>query len=226
MKFIIAPVVVCLCYQALAEWHFGEMASCHATMAKAIGLAKERDDTHAFAEALFFAAILAQCERNPVEVERLASDLMELSARHNFAFWLAGGDILRGWARSASGDTAQGISWIERGIRGYRATGSTLGVPFGLALKAEALHLADRTPEALDAIREADILVESFGERSSCAELYRLRGVFLTKLGVDEAEIKEAFCEAISTAKQQKSISLATRAEATYAEYRSNRTVK
>jgi hypothetical protein len=99
-------------------------------------------------------------------------------------------------------------------------------VPFGLALKAEALHLADRTPEALDAIREADILVESFGERSSCAELYRLRGVFLTKLGADEAEIKEAFCEAISTAKQQKSISLATRAEATYAEYRSNGTVK
>jgi hypothetical protein len=220
---VVAPVVVCLCYQALAEWHFGEMASCHANMAKAIGLAKERDDTHALAEALFFAAILAQYERNPAEVERLASDLMELSARHNFAFWLAGGDILRGWAQSASGATTQGVSWIERGIQAYRATGSTLGVPFGLVLKAEALHLADRTPEALTALAEAQTLVESFEERSSCAELYWLRGVFLTRLGADQAEIEEAFCKAISTAKQQKSISLTTRAEATYAEYRRQR---
>jgi hypothetical protein len=43
----------------LAEWHFGEITSCRATMAKAIALAKERADTHASAEALFFAAILA-----------------------------------------------------------------------------------------------------------------------------------------------------------------------
>ena len=63
------------------------------------------------------AACLAYYERNPAEVERLASDVIELSTRHNFAFWLAGGSILRGWARSASGDTAEGISWIEEGIR-------------------------------------------------------------------------------------------------------------
>ena len=34
--------------------------------------------------------ILAHFERNPAEVERLASDLIELSTRHNFAHWLAG----------------------------------------------------------------------------------------------------------------------------------------
>ena len=71
---------------------------------------------HALAVALCFAGILGHFERNPAEVERLASDLIELSTRHNFAFWLAGGEILRGWARSASGDTAEGLSWIEDGI--------------------------------------------------------------------------------------------------------------
>ena len=50
--------------------------------------------------------------------------LIELSTRHHFAHWLAGGAILRGWARSASGNTAEGISWIEDGIRDYRATGA------------------------------------------------------------------------------------------------------
>jgi predicted ATPase len=217
---VIAPVIVCLCDQALAEWHFGEITSCRATMAKAIALAKERADTHACAEALFFAAILAQYECNPAEVERLATDLMELSARHNFAFWLAGGGILRGWARSVSGDTAQGILWIERGLRAYRATGSTLGVPFGLALKGEALHLADRTSEALEAINEADALVARSGERKWCAELHRLRAVFLAALGADETQIEASFCSAIRMAREQKAISLLKRAEGTYAEYR------
>ena len=114
-----APAVICLCYEALSEWHFGEIASCHATMAEAISLAKELNDLHALAVALCFAACLAHFEGNPAEVERLASDLIELSTRQNFAFWLAGGAILRGWARSASGDTAEGISWIEDGIEDY-----------------------------------------------------------------------------------------------------------
>jgi hypothetical protein len=63
-------------------------------------------------------------------------------------------------------------------------------------------------------------VVERFEERGSCAELCRLRGVFLAAMGADETQIEASFCEAISTAKQQKSTSLATRAEATYAEYR------
>jgi glycogen debranching enzyme len=93
-------------------------------------------------------------------------------------------------------------------------------VPFGLALKAEALHLADRTRDAVDAIAEADALAQRFEQRFWCGELHRLRGVFLTKLHGDQAEIEEEFRAAIRIAKQQNSSSLATRAEATYVEYR------
>ena len=95
-------------------------------MAEAISLAKELNDMHGLAVALAYAALLAHFERNPAEVERLASDLIELSTRHNFALWLAGGEVLRGWARSASGNTAEGLSWIEDGIEDCRATGSML----------------------------------------------------------------------------------------------------
>jgi len=58
-----------------------------------------------------------------------------------------------------------------------------------LALKAEALHLAGRTSEALEAIREAEALVERFEERWSSAELHRLRAVFLAAIGADEPQI-------------------------------------
>jgi predicted ATPase len=217
---VTAPAVTCLSFEALSQWHFGEIASCHATMAEAISLAKELNDMQALTITLWHAGILAHFERNSAGVERLASDLIELSTRQSFAFWLAGGEVLRGCARSASGDTAEGIAWIEDGIRDSRATGSVLAHPYYLGLKAEALHLADRTPEALEAIKEAEALAERSEERWWCAELHRLRGVFLTAIGGDETQIEASFREAIRTAKQQKSVSLAKRAEATHAEYR------
>jgi predicted ATPase len=217
---VMAPAVACLIYEALCEWHLGEIASCHVTMAEAASLAKELNDMHALAAALWFAAILGACEHNPAKTERLASDVIELSTRQDFGNWLPGGEVLRGWARSASGSTAEGLSWIEKGIEEWRATGSTLLVPYWLALKAEALHLANRTSEALEAIREAEALAERFEERWWSAELHRLRGLFLVAMGADETQIEASFHEAIRTAKEQKSISLATRAEAAYAEYR------
>jgi tetratricopeptide (TPR) repeat protein len=219
------PVVGCLCYQAFSEWHLGDLASCQAKVDEAISLAKELKDMHALALALTYAANLAHNERNPAEVERLASEMIELSTRHNFVFFLAVGAILRGWARSASGDTAEGIPWIEQGIRDFRATGSVLGLPYHLAQKAEALHLADRTPEALEVINEAEALAERFEQRVFCAKLHRLSGVFLTAMGANETQIEASFCEAIRIAREQKSIALGKRAEATYAEYRHQKAI-
>jgi hypothetical protein len=83
-----APAVNCLCFKALTEWHVGETDSCKATMAEAIPLAKELNDMPALAVALLFAGELAHFQGNPAEVERLASDLIELSTRQNFAIWL------------------------------------------------------------------------------------------------------------------------------------------
>jgi predicted ATPase len=151
-------------------------------------------------------------------VERVASDLIELG--QNFASWLAGGEVLRGWARSVSGDTVEGLSWIEGGLDDWVATGSMLMVPYLLALKAEALYLADRTSEALKAIWEAEALAEEREERWWYAELHRLRAVFLATLGAEQNQIQASFHEAIRIAKEQKSVSLEKRAEASYAEYR------
>jgi hypothetical protein len=211
------PVVGCLIYGAVSEWNLGEIASCRTTLEDAISLAKELNDLNALALALHY---LASYSRDPAEVDRLASDLIELSTRHHFVYWLALGAIWRGWARSASGHTAEGISWIERGIRDFRATGAVLGLPSFLARKAEALHLADRTPEALEAINEAEALAERLEQRDYCAELHWLRGVFLTAMGADETEIEASFCAAIRIAREHKSVSREKRAQATYAEYR------
>jgi hypothetical protein len=58
-----------------------------------------------------------------------------------------------------------------------------------LALKAEALHLADRTLEALETIKEA--LVEASEARWWSAELYRL-----PFLKISGGNCTERFCDA------------------------------
>jgi hypothetical protein len=152
-------------------------------------------------------------------VDRFATEVIELSTRHNFVWWLAQAESYRGWALSVSGNPAEGIPWIEQGIRDIRATGTVFGLPAHLARKAEALHLADRTCEALAAINEAEAMAEKIEQRFWCAELHRLRAAFLAALGAHETEIEASFCEAVKIAKEQKSVSLEKRAEATYAEY-------
>ena len=95
-----------------------------------------------------------------------------------------------------------------------------LNLTYSLALKAEALHLTDRTSEALKAITEAEALIARTEERWWSAELHRLRAVFLTAMDAEETQIEASFQAAIRIAKEQKSVTLEKRAEATYAEYR------
>ena len=128
-----SPAVVCLSFEALCRWHFGNGTACQRTMAEAIYLARALGDPYALAVALFHAGFAGHFERNSADVERLASDLMELSTRQHFAQWRAGANVFLGWARSASDSTAEGIAWIEEGVADWRALGSTLVVPyFGL----------------------------------------------------------------------------------------------
>jgi len=217
---ISAPAIICLCYKAITEWHLGEIASSRENLTEAISQAKTKNDMHALAVVLWVAAVLAYFESNPTEVEHWASDWIELSTHQGFALWLAAAQVFHGWAQSAAGSTAEGLLRIENGIQNFRATGSRWLVQYLLALKAEALHLADRTSEALEAIREAETLVQTSEERWCYSELHRLKGVFLAAMGAEEAQIETSFGEAIRIAKEQKSVSLEKRAEATYAEYR------
>jgi adenylate cyclase len=223
---LMAPGVICLCFKGLAEWHLAEAASYKVTIAEAVSVAKQLHDMHGLLSVVYWSTYLACLEGDFAEVGRLASDLMETSTRLTFATWLPHARVLRGWARSASGSIAEGLLSIEDGIAEYRAAGAIIALPFFQTLKAEALHLAGRTSEALAALEEGATVVERSEARVWCAQLYRLRGVFLAAVCADEAQIEASFREAISTANGQKSISLAKRAEASYLEYRRRRTGK
>ena len=56
------------------------------TIAEAISLAKKLNDMNALALALFHAGFAGHFDRDPAEVERCASNMIELSTRHNLPF--------------------------------------------------------------------------------------------------------------------------------------------
>lgn len=73
-----------------------------------------------------------------------------------------------------------------------RPLGDACGALKSPATEAEALYMARRTSGALEAINEAEQVVER-GERLWCAELQRLRGVFLTAMDAAETQIEASF---------------------------------
>jgi hypothetical protein len=72
---------------------------------------------NALAMGLSWAVGLAA---NVAEVDRYASDLIELSTRHSLAFWLGIGAIYHGWARSASCRTAPAPGSVSRDFGCWR----------------------------------------------------------------------------------------------------------
>src|SRR6202007_1763787 len=101
---------------------------------------------------LVSAGLLARLENNFSEVESSALELVELSSRCNFVTSLTIGSAHLGWADAVSGDIPRGLSRIETAIKDFRERGPLLILPYLLVLKAEILHLAGRTSEALTAI--------------------------------------------------------------------------
>jgi hypothetical protein len=82
-----------------------------------------------------------------------------------------------------------------------------LSLSYFLSLKAEALHLADRTSEALEAIKEAEAVMQRNEECHALASLHLLRGALLALIATDETQIEASFREAIRIAKEQKKVS-------------------
>ncbi len=173
------PGVICRSHYALVLLLQGypDQALHHSLMA--LALAKEQRHPYTLALASYHATVLHQSLGNPQRTQELAEAMMALSQEHGFAYCLAGGMVLQGWALAAQGQVKAGLRQMQEGIAAYETTGSAIAQPYFRALLADAHGKNGSVKKGLQCVDEAFTAVRDPAHYIYAPELYRIRGELL-----------------------------------------------
>jgi tetratricopeptide (TPR) repeat protein len=150
---------------------------------------------HIAANAYCFLDDVAQCAHH-------AATAMRVSEEHRLVFWLAGCDILGGWAEVRQGGNPAGIDRMRRGLHGWQTSGAELHLPTWQSELADALLALGAVDEADDIADRALVLAQRRDEMFAVPILLRLKGLIADRRG--QAEEGEAhLAKAVMIARQQ-----------------------
>jgi predicted ATPase len=225
------PGVGCRDMAAASLWNLGYPDQALKRSQEALTLGHELSHPFSLGHALLFATAVHLFRREGQLAQERAEAVIALAREQEFAWWLAGGIMLRGWALAEQGQTEEGIMQVRQGLAAGQATGAGLERPTLLAALAETHGKAGQVEEGLNLLDEATALMCKTGQRNCEAELYRLKGeLTLQQFNVQgskfkvpsiqhptpstqaEAEAEAYFHKAINIARTQQAKSLELRA--------------
>jgi TOMM system kinase/cyclase fusion protein len=200
-------------FAAHVRWYLGYPDQALRLMQEALSLARELAHPFSLSFALDNTAWLHLYRREGHRCQEWAEADMTLAREQGFAFFLALGTIMHGWALTEQGQVEEGMSQMRQGLGAHRVTGAVLGGPYWLALLAEAYGKVEQAEEGLHILTDALATSQRRGEHYWEAELYRLKGELLLKQAVPEAqEAETCFRQALGVARRQEAKSLELRA--------------
>jgi class 3 adenylate cyclase/tetratricopeptide (TPR) repeat protein len=157
--------------------------------AAALALADEIAHPLSKAQALLWSSWLPAVRFDWPEALRATDAAMALLSELGMPTWISGAAVLRGWARVALGEAADGLAQIRRSLEAGGLAGPGM-VATLRAFYAEALHLAGATEEALATVDDALPLMERRGEGLWKANAMALKGDLLFARGLHaDAEV-------------------------------------
>jgi predicted ATPase/DNA-binding SARP family transcriptional activator len=203
--------IFCRAYLSHLAWHCGGDGVQSVTQAaEAVAVAKRLRHPFGEAIALDYAAMLDVFRDDSRAAFEHARKAVEICERYGFAYYLAMGRVLLGWAEAAEGDVPAGLKGIREGLEGMRRLGAELRLPFYLKLLAETLARAGRVREAIADLSTAFAIAGKNGETWALPELYRTEGELLAAEGrVEQAEV--SFRRGLEAARQSGSLALQQR---------------
>ncbi|HKR47727.1 MAG TPA: adenylate/guanylate cyclase domain-containing protein [Paraburkholderia sp.] len=220
------PGIWALNILVLTLWLQGYPDQAYKRNLEALALAKKLAFGPTLANALGYAAELHQLRRESSRVLEHADALITLSIEEGLPYWLAWGNILRGWALTEREGPLEGIALMRDGLTAVRAAGGEDQRSYFLALLADGYRRADNGETALGMLEEAMAFVHKSGERCHEAELFRLKGSILfgaLNIGNRQAacsdEAETCFRDAIALARQHGARSLELRAALSLARF-------
>jgi len=205
--------VACRVHAAQTLWLLGYPEQALAHLHDALTLAHELSHPFSLAFVGCHAAMVAHFRRDVPAVHEQAEAAVALATAQGFPLWAAYGMSLRGWALAMQGQGEAGMIQVRQGITAFRTTGAALAVPYFSALLAEVCDHLGHPEDGLQALAEAQTLVEQHEERYWEAEVHRLLGVLLLQqTGTPQAEAEAWLQRALDVARRQEAKSLELRA--------------
>ena len=170
------PQVFCLGRVCQSLWLLGYPE--RALQRSQEGLSRAQGLTHppTMGLALMSAVFLHQLRREEQVVQKQAEAMITLCSEQGFAYNLAIGTLLRGWALAEQGHEEEGITQMGQGQAAFRAMGAKIGQSAYSARLADTYGKVGRAEDGLRLLAEALAEVQETGERFWEAELYRLKG--------------------------------------------------
>lgn len=135
------PTMLAHAYLAWMHAVAGETVQSRNEIAAALLDARSEGHWFSLCYGLCFAASCEQMLDDMDAAERYATEALNLALQHNFAYWIAWARAVLGWVLGRS-DPALGVAQIEAAVVSYRATGSSLVLPYFEALACDALTMA------------------------------------------------------------------------------------
>jgi predicted ATPase len=198
---------------ALSLWFLGYPEQALQRSQEALASADLLASPLARTSATVSAAILSQLRGAGREAPQQAEMAVALATTHGFAFWLALGRQVHGWAVAAQSQGAERLAQIHQSLALIQATGSgRLLRPLLVVLLAEAYGQAGQVQEGLTLLTEALTSAHTSGACLYEAELYRLKGeLLLQHAGPHSAPAETCLQRALDVARRQQAKSLELR---------------
>src|SRR5262249_12398658 len=143
---------------------------------EALTLAHELLHPYSQAYALQNAMRVHRFRREVQAAREQAEALVTLAEQQGVAQWRAGGTMMSGWALTVQGRGGEGMAQMQHGLTAWRAMRIEAGLPYWLAMLAEAYGSTGQVEAGRGVLAEALTLVGTTEERWWEAELHRLTG--------------------------------------------------
>jgi class 3 adenylate cyclase/predicted ATPase len=203
--------VACRLYSAWALWYLGFPHNALQKVEAGVALAQRLGHVHSIAFALNWAALLHNLRREFDAAHRRAEAAIDIASDYGLSQWLAIATFYRGVAMVGLGQLGEGMAQLHAGQGAYNGTGARVIQSQWLGFLAAAHVQAGQFDDALHALYQASEAARETGECHWQAELYRLKGAVLAKIG-ENAEAALCLQRAIDTARSQQAKSLELRA--------------
>jgi predicted ATPase len=189
---------------AVTAWTLGEVDRARELIDGSTRRATKLGHRVSEAHPLSCRSILELLRGDATAALRAAEGLEALSREQGMPFWLAGGEMVSGWARGHLGDPVLGAAQLQRALTSCADQGTRMSARFYQGLLAEIEAETLGVESALARIEEALTDADQVEYRWDLAFIHRLHGSLLLKRNPDDPAAAEvAFQTAIAVAKEQ-----------------------